>query len=239
MALALCLVLSISTTTFAWSSGGWNHTHQFLAAKGIVILWNDKTWSIAQHLYESSGASIIQEYSDKPDEDEIGAAFAGHFYNSNTGQNYLWQTSHTAKTNFLQHTANAVYNFSSNKTYAWQELGKAIHYLSDLNESHHASNMVAVLTNHAEYESWVDALRFNYGINSSSKYEDYPLDYFALYCNKIANDSAQNAYTYRNAASASQDKVINYDSAAENTLPYCQQEIAAYLYRFLAEVDEI
>lgn len=222
-----------------WASGGWNHTHQFLAARGITILENDKTWNIAQHLYEDNGTNIIMEYADKPDEDEIGVAFAGHFYDPYTGQNYLGQTSPTAKTNFLQHTANAVNNFSSNKTYAWQELGRAIHYLSDLNESHHASNMVAVITNHAEYESWVDARRTDYGITSSSKYNDYSTDSFVSYCNKIADDSAKNAYTYRNAASASELKDINYDFAAENTLPYNQQEIAAYLYRFLKAVNEI
>ncbi|HHW00762.1 MAG TPA: phospholipase [Clostridiaceae bacterium] len=221
-----------------WKGGGIDHTHQFLVARGILILENDKTWNVARHLYENNGATTLMEYADKPDEDEIGALFAGHFYNPYTGVNFLGQTSPTAKTNFLQHTEIAVNNFHTNRTYAWQELGRALHYIADMNQPHHASNMVAILTNHAEFELWVDQRRIKYGVTSSSKYNDYLEDSFETYCSKIADDSAKNAYAYKDAALASFSlfKYYNYDFAAKNTLPYTQQVIAAFLYRFLKAV---
>jgi len=221
-----------------WKGSGIDHTHQFLVARGILILENDKTWNVAKHLYEDNGTMILMEYSDKPDDDEKGVLFAGHFYNPYTGQNFLGQTSPTAKTNFLMHTEKAANNFHKNKTFAWQELGRALHYLSDMNQPHHASNMVAILTNHVEFEYWVDQRRIKYGVISSSKYNDYLEDSFETYCSKIADDSAKNAYAYKDAASASFSlfKYYYYDFAAKNTLPYTQQVIAAFLYRFLKTV---
>jgi len=221
-----------------WKGSGIDHTHQFLVARGILILENDKTWNVAKHLYENNGTNILMEYADKPDEDEKGVLFAGHFYNPYTGMNFLGQTSPTAKTNFLQHTENAANNFYTDKTYAWQELGRALHYLSDMNQPHHASNKVAILTNHMEFESWVDERRIKYGVTSSPKYNDYLEDSFETYCSKIADDSAKNAYAYKDPASASFSlfKYYNYDFAARNTLPYTQWVIAAFLYRFLKSV---
>lgn len=226
---------SINAAPPRWKGNGIDHTHQFLVARGILILENDKSWEIAKHLYKDNGARIIMEYADMPDKDEIGVLFAGHFYNPYTGQNFLGQTSPTAKTNFLQHTEKAVSNFNTDKKFAWQELGRALHYLSDMNQPHHASNKVAVLTNHADFENWVDKRRIKYGIKSSSKYGDYLEDPFETYCSKIADDSAKNAYDYKDAASCTFPlfKYIKYDYAARNTLPYAQEVIAAFLYRFL------
>ncbi|NJD01693.1 MAG: phospholipase [Ruminiclostridium sp.] len=221
-----------------WSSGGINHTHQFLAARGITIIENDKGWSTAQHLYENDGTNIILEYADMPDTDETDTlTFSGHFYNYYTHLNYLGQSSPTAKTRFTSHMANAVNNFSSNKTYAWQELGRAIHFISDANEPHHASNMIAVITNHAPFEQWADTNRVTYGITSSSKYNDYNSDTFAVYVNKILDASAQNGYAYKDNASSSNTSL--WGSAAGPSLGYAQQEIAALLYRFLKAVGEI
>lgn len=224
--------------TTQWASGGWNHTHQFIAARGITILENDKGSSIAQHLYELDGTSIIMEYADKPDVDEIGfPLFVGHFYDGVYHNNYMGNTSPTAKTNFTSHMASAVNNFNSNKTYAWQELGRAIHYISDLNEAHHASNNTVLNSNHSDYEEWVDINRVTYGATISFRYNDYPLDTFASYVNKIADDSADHAYSYRTPALASD--TTHWNTATSNTLPRAQEQVAALLYRFLKEVGEI
>lgn len=220
-----------------WSSGGINHTHQFLAARGITIIENDKGWNIAQHLYENDGTNLILQYADMPDSDETDiSTFAGHFYDPYTGKNWQGYTSPTALTRFTSHMANAYNNFNSNKTYAWQELGRAIHYLADANEPHHASNMIAALTNHTQFESWADQNRVSFGITSSSKYNDYPLDTFASYVNKILVDSAMSGYSHKDSASG--DSSL-WSLAAAPSMNYAQQEIAALLYRFLKAVGEI
>lgn len=219
-----------------WASGGSNHTHQFLAARGITIIENDKTWSVAQHLYESNGTSIILEYADKPDSIETDTStFAGHFYNPTDGYNWQGYTNPTALSRFCDHYTNAKSYFTSNKTLAWQELGMAIHYLSDLNETHHAANLIAVVTNHTQYESWADQNRFNYGITTCDSDTYNSIRYF-LTLKGIIDDCANNAKSYQYSATTD---TSTYPNAAAPTLAKAQKTIAAVLYRFLSEVGEI
>ena len=41
-------------------------------------------------------------------------------------------------------------------TYVLEELGRALHYMQDVCEPHHASNQVGVLTSHIEFEAHID-----------------------------------------------------------------------------------
>lgn len=47
-------------------------------------------------------------------------------------------------------------------------LGKGTHYVSDLNEPHHASNLTAVNSNHSDFEKYVDKHRTEYTIAGNS-----------------------------------------------------------------------
>ena len=47
-------------------------------------------------------------------------------------------------------------------------LGKGTHYVSDLNEPHHASNLTAVNSNHSAFEKYVDKNRKSYTIAGNS-----------------------------------------------------------------------
>lgn len=218
-----------------WGSGGINKTHQYLAARGLTILQNDKGSSVANNYYTTGAASIIMEYADMPDVDENQDVFAAHFYNPYTGLNFIAQTNPTAKTKFIDHYNNAVSNYSSNPTYAYQELGRAIHFLSDLNEPHHAANAIAGVTNHIEFEGWVDAYRYTYNVNNSSWYtyvSTSTLDGISNYC-------AYHAYGYLEWATAVTNQAANFHVAANGTLPFAQQFVAALLYRFLDDVGVV
>ncbi len=151
-----------------WAGGGPNHTHQFIASNGILALKHDKGENVVTHLYEDNGAALIMQYADQPDVDEIDLPYIclGHFYDPTTGENYLGTTDPTANLRFCEHYNAAVANFHSNKALAWQHLGRAIHYVSDLNEPHHAANKLAQITNHSDYEIWVDNNRYNYVVTS-------------------------------------------------------------------------
>lgn len=219
-----------------WYSHGINHTHQFLAARGILILENDKSWNVAQHLYEGNGTNLILEGADAPDDSETdGYTFSGHFFNPYTGTNFLNLPIPTAMVRFDEHYENAVNNFNSNKTYAWQELGRAIHYLSDANESHHAANLVAIITNHTTYEEWVDMYRFNYGISNSDNATYNSVLGSTNY--DIVYNCALNAYGYVPYATSNYSSDFGY--AAAPTLAKAQKTIAAVLWKFLFEVGEI
>ena len=136
-----------------WASGGIESTHQFLTNRLLAILANDKP-NAAAILSPYSG--ILLAYSDWPDTFENdGGLYTSHFYNPYTGKTFLGST--TALNRFTTHANNAKKYYAKNRTLAMQELGKALHFLSDINEPHHAALLIAGLTNHSTYEAWVDA----------------------------------------------------------------------------------
>lgn len=51
---------------------------------------------------------------------------------------------------------------------AISNLGKGTHYVSDLNEPHHASNITALNSNHSAFEKYVDKNRKTYTIEENS-----------------------------------------------------------------------
>jgi phospholipase C len=73
-----------------------------------------------------------------------GATWASHFYDPDTGKNYKGQTSPTAKTEALAHSASAKTLLANGDLYnGCYELGLALHYFTDLTQPMHASNYTA------------------------------------------------------------------------------------------------
>lgn len=221
---------------YDWESGGRDHTHQFIVANAIDCIENDKGDSAAGDLINYS--DTILEYADMPDIDEKGfPPFAGHFYNPYTGENYIGGTSDTALTEFIKHANNAVNNFSKDKTYAMQELGRACHYLGDMNEPHHAANLVAGLSTHSQYEKWADSHRCNYEVKSSRYYSSWQRGGFDDDCTHNAVWDAEQAYSHKDDVNSFID-MSKWDSATKACLDDAQEDTAGFLYRFLVEVGE-
>lgn len=81
-----------------FSSGGVDHTHQYIVANALKILSNDKGNSAFNGELNSS---ILMEATDWPDKlgnETDAGTFAGHFYDPDTGKNWLGQKSPTART---------------------------------------------------------------------------------------------------------------------------------------------
>ncbi len=211
-----------------WTSGGINHTHQFLVSAGILILEHDKK---IKHFYKDNAASIMLEYADMPDLDDVGTAFASHFWDPDTNKNFLGMTSPTGKTRFIEYYNAAVNTYSNDKQTAYQYLGRALHYLADIGQPHHASNQIAGLTNHGDFEQWVDERRVNYLITSSNKYSI------------CENYSLAGIFRYLAVFSKSYKELVeddnNWDIIAIETMKYTQKYIAGILYRFLLDVNVI
>ena len=118
----------------------------------------DSTEILAITLLLAAGSGL-------PDLDETEGLFKAHFYDPDTGKNIANETSPTAKTKTGSHYYNA-YNIlrqnfhmdvqSDDFINVLESLGRALHYLQDLCEPHHASNKIAVLTNHGQFESYVE-----------------------------------------------------------------------------------
>ena len=214
-----------------FSSGGVDHTHQYIVSNALKILNNDKGASIL-----NTKAAVICEYTDWPDvlgnETDYGT-FAGHFYDPDTGKNWMGQTSPTARTRAETYYENAVIMYQAGDiNRAMDYLGKGTHYVSDLNEPHHASNLTAVNSNHSAFEKYVDKNRTSYTISgnsfSSQIYNDAvslsvgDLMFSAAKHSKELVDMAQNESTYSNAGNQS--------------VQYAIRTVTQYIYKFGKEV---
>ncbi len=122
--------------------------HQEVTATEILV--------IALYLGAASGL---------PDIDETDGLFKAHFYDPDTGLNILLQNEPTARTQTGMHYYNAWGYWRENVnmnatseefTTVIECLGRALHYLQDLCEPHHASNKPAGLTNHKSFEDYVE-----------------------------------------------------------------------------------
>ncbi len=223
-----------------WASGGVDHTHQYLVARAITILENDMGYSAAETFYDN--ASTILENADWPDENETdGITFKGHFYDVSTGENWLGETSPTAKTRFVYWAELARANYNNDEEYSMQCLGRALHYLADVNEPHHAQNYIAGLSDHTDFEEWVDERRSDYQTTTTNRYTinfgttwegicGEVIDYSATQAGQI--DFHSNFFGYASL-------VDSYDDVAAITMDNSQQNIAVFLYNFLEEVGEI
>lgn len=215
-------------------------THQFIVRQALIILKNDKGDSVGVQKFIRENESILNEYCAKPDKDEDDYGFAYHFYNPNSGENYLPsflpQSKITALIRFREHAENAVNNYKTDKELAIEELGRACHYLQDVNVPYHAANLIAGLSTHSQYESFVENHEQNYVVNTSDKYTKYSSFDFDDYCNSILKDCAKYAYSFK-------DSVVNdensWNSVADKTVKYSEQYVSAFFYRFLQEVGEI
>ncbi|WP_051623614.1 hypothetical protein [Clostridium hydrogeniformans] len=240
---SLGFTLKLKDEDSRWQSGGIDHTHQFLTSKAIKILINDKGQKYEKLIYPYAHKLLIG--SDLPDTDERFPLYAHHFYNPYIKKNYLLYKD-TAKSRFVHHSLRAKELYSTDKELAFEELGRAFHYLADLNEPHHASNAPAIITNHSLYEKWVDDHRKNYGINSASSYDLCYSESYESFLNTVAEKSAYNAYSYMKLSDKKYIEpygiyplILNdtksFDKSAKATLSYCQDLMASCLFRFFEE----
>ncbi len=222
-----------------WASGGVNHTHQYLTSRALTILQNDKGDKTADLLIKY--ASVLLYNSDWPDsyENDFGL-YLGHFYNPNTGRTILGLSRPTAMSRFIDHTQKAAKYYAKNKTTSMQELGRALHYLADINTPHHAALLTALNSNHTAFEEFVDSTRLDYCVDTTDKYcvtnADAARD-LKGYSQEIFILSARHALNYKSqATSASQ---ADMQMAAEATIEHSQEIMAAFLFNFLRAVGAV
>ncbi len=223
-----------------WASGGVNHSHQYLTSRALTILKNDKGDTTANLLIKY--ASILLSNSDWPDsyEKDFGL-YLGHFYNPDTGRTILGLSKPTAMSRFLDHTQKAATYYAKNKNVSMQELGRALHYLADINTPHHAALLTALNSNHTAFEQFVDSTRLDYCVDTTSKYSGLTSADAATdlkgYSREIVNLSARYALKYRTQAASG--SVEDMQTAAKATMEYSQEIMAAFLFNFLRAVKAV
>lgn len=213
-----------------FSSGGKDHTHQYIVANALKILDNDKGSTVL-----NTYADTICEYTDWPDvlgnETDYGT-FAGHFYDPDTGKNWLGQTSPTARTRAELYFESAVAAYSDgNSEKAMEYLGKGTHYVSDLNEPHHASNLTALDSNHTDFEKYVDKHRTEYTIAGNSFAENTYTNVVNMEVGDMMYSAAKNA---KSLVDMAQNK-NTYNEAGKQSVQNAIETVSKYIYKFGVE----
>lgn len=166
------IVESSSDADLQWTSDANIITQeQELATHQLVTLEAFARFVDAHGFYDIDGtqalvvALTLAAASGLPDVDETEGLFKAHFYDPETGKNFKDEASPTAKTKTGGHYYNAWYILqadffmdvtSDEFNQVLESLGRALHYLQDMCEPHHASNKTALASNHLEFESYVE-----------------------------------------------------------------------------------
>lgn len=118
--------------------------------------------------------------------------FAGHFYNPDTGTNIWNATKPTAKTNAVEEwdaacnsLSNAYLLYGAQNKSGIEKLGCALHYIQDVCEPHHSSNVRAQLLN-----------------NSHGEFEEYAYENFTSFADCSINHTPAVMNTYSNMSIA-------------------------------------
>ena len=228
-----------------FSSGGVDHTHQYIIANALTILSNDQGNSTFNGELNSS---ILMEATDWPDKlgnETDAGTFAGHFYDPDSGKNWLGQTSPTARTRAESYFKSAVDAYHSGDVQlAMSNLGKGTHYVSDLNEPHHASNLTAVNSNHSAFEKYVDKNRKSYTIAGNSFSESvyttagnsFSESVYTTAVNTSTGDLMYSAAKHAKSLVGSAQNESTYESAARQSVQHAIQTVTQYMYKFGKEV---
>lgn len=222
-----------------WTSGDSENnygSHGLIALMGIVIA-SGKNAAIDDY-FTSTRTQWLIEYSVMPDIDEKGLLYDCHFYGANE-KNYSGGTD-TAYTRFRDHYNAAVVQYrSGNYLQATQELGRAIHFISDINNPHHASNSIAGVSYHTQFEDYVEEARENNVVNPTYVTATYLSSFSNKSLKTIADESAVHARGYFNQANATWPTGFNRSQAVLAINPtFCnaQKVTAGVIYKFCDEV---
>lgn len=202
-------------------------THGYITQVAYELLREDN--SAAYTFYKGQQANLVRG-SVLPDADETDGIFAWHFYGEN-GKN--WQGgSVTAYTKCIEHYDNAVSLYKRGfKDSAMEELGRALHYLQDVNVPHHSKNAVAILTNHSQFEELAEKNMYSYAVTGliPSNYSDAQdslgtiIDYYADIARGWYND-------------ASSGVTSRMETAAGASVRNSQRATVTVLYKFMFSV---
>lgn len=216
-----------------FTSGGIDHTHQYILAQALIVLNNDCGASIFN---DTSYAEILMYNADWPD--ELGnetdyGTFSGHFYDPDTGKNWLGQNSPTARSRAESYYSQAVHDYNlGDYQSAMVYLGRGAHYVSDLNEPHHASNLTALNSNHTEFEKYVDENRTAYYIQENTLSAENYNSALNSSVGDLMYKAAKNAKSYADEA---QDEA-KYNTAARESVRGAIKTVVQYYYKFGKEV---
>lgn len=216
-----------------FKSGGIDHTHQYIVSNSVRILQNDKGDEIFSDVERLENLLYFTDWPDEYGNETDFGTFAGHFYNPKTGKNWMGQASPTAKGRAVSYFNEAVSAYNNGKIdLAIKYIGIGSHYVADLSEPHHTSDLTALNSNHTEFEKYVDDNRASYKINNYTINDSY----YKYATDKNLEEMLESVAVYSSSlAEEAQDK-STYGSAAEKSVTSAIINVTQYFYKFAYDV---
>lgn len=182
---------------------------------------------------------ILITYSLKPDEDENqGSTFKHHFYNPVTGRNFLGEEKGALSKCEEHYGACLELYKEGNKEKAFEEFGRAIHFLEDANTPVHTgyvypSDAVFKLSKHVQFENVCDLINKNCDAQISVE----NLDYYRINDLKtIVKASAVLALD--NFYRLEEIETSNEEELAKNSILNAQKNVVGMLYKFIGDAGK-
>ena len=263
--LAAALLLAYPAGVSAFTSDGLSFapnlisgTHRWFVDQSFVILENERP--AAAKWFGQEARRTIREYMDWPDHNErAGDIFFDvvmgnwHSYLPGDGTNTLGNQNGNAKTRLAYWYGAAVSNHKAgNAQAAFQDLGKALHYLTDLLSPPHVGersfdtvkgvkvlNPLRMFRNafiHGPYELLASALKDNYSIDTGGLY-GWAAE------NSIEQVGHQNAMFSAEYYAILEELLVfpfapdKIAAAVQDPLEQAQRSVAGVLYRFYRDVQ--
>ncbi len=216
-------------------------THRYVTERGLALISEISEYKGNLSSDDKKYFDVISDYSLKPDEDEIEGGYKFHFYNPATETNFMGEKN-SALIKCNTHYNNALdYYRKGNKNLAFQELGRAIHFMEDMNTPVHVgynlpTDAVFKLPLHVKFEKVCDS------VNSECKAEINldSLRYFEV--NSVSTISKSSAILASGGYYRLNDEVVKGKSKkglAKNAILNAQYKVTGLLYKFFNEVKSV
>jgi len=255
-----------ASQVYAWDSNKDPNvldTHKMIAEQSVKCVTNDSS-SVENIKFKENldiltkNLTIYKNGSVAPDFGDVGTdrdykLYQDHFYDPDEDTNFtsnfpypFYTIDDTAESQVRNYFSQAVAKWKDgNYEGASYDLGKAMHYLSDIAEPHHASNVTAGINSpHVPFESYAEKVKENYKIDTlgySTSEGEYALslnyqyftDFITAQSQKYGKISKDLYYSHAKMSNSWED----WEYAVKKSLTNSQINGASLIYNFLNEVS--
>ncbi len=194
--------------------------------------------------YTITEMQLLMTESAWPDKDLLSVItlFAGHFYDPDTGLNFMNSNATTARNNAYGNYNQAVTYFrEGNRSEAIKSLAHAIHYIQDVGVPHHAANYTAGLTNHSDFEALASQILLSDDYVDSLNGLEYSADFYTGITSDMGYFAHEIASTTKPTISiaADRDNIVGQQLLIRILLVFSMRNTSGVLYRFAKDVGLI
>lgn len=240
------------------------NTHKMIAAQALISLINDFDVNESDAMKANLAkldelAQTFKDGSIAPDYGTVGvdrdySLYQDHFYDLDSDDNFtnyfpysVIKVTDTAESQARNYFGQAIAKWcDGNYTDAVYDLGKAVHYMSDINEPHHAANVPAGINSpHSPFEKLAEKVKYDYKIETlgcTTKGVDYAFgankEYVTDFVTTLANECGRFAKDMYSSHAKMSNTTEDWKYAIDNCIKRTQRAIAILIYRFLKEVTE-